>query len=189
MRCTSKIANGTNPPQIFSNETWPHAPTMNLLACHDDMVKMGVHHAKVMLHRLIIVISLLKITCCTLFFPWSKSNSAHAMSVFFCQLGTMTWYRKQVTNGTSQEIQLKHLHVQTYTHPWIHTVFGQIFLRRQSCMRHGGTHVQKSKRLGHKNWPGKNIEKKCVKNGATGLPVRTRSSCNVFIIFITIKHP
>lgn len=165
---------------------------MNLLACHDDMVKMGVHHAKVMLHSLIIVISLLKITCRMLFIPWSKSNSAHAMSVFFCQLGTMTWYRKQLTNGTGQEIQLKHVkasprpNIHAYLNP--HT-FLAIFLRRQSCMRHGGTHVQKSKRLGHKNWPGKNVEKKCVKNEATGLPVRTGGSCNVFITFITIKHP
>ena len=111
---------------------------------------------------------------------------------FFCQLGTMTWYRKQLTNGTGQEIQLKH--VKASPRPSIHAylnphTFLAIFLRRQSCMRHGGTHVQKSKRLGHKNWPGKNVEKKCVKNEATGLPVRTGGSCNVFITFITIKHP
>ena len=162
---------------------------MNLLACHDDMVKMGVHHAKVMLHRLIIMISLLKITCRMLFFPWSKSNSAHAMSTALLSTG----YHDMIPEAGHERHRSRNP-VKASPRPNVHRILEStqvltIFLRRQSCMRHGGTRVQKSKRLGHKNWPGKNFEKKCVENGATGLPVRTRSSCNVFITFITIKHP
>lgn len=188
MRCTSKFTNGTNPPQIFSNATWPHAPTMNLLACHDDMVKMGVHHAKVMLHRLIIEISLLKITCRMLFHSVIKIEQCPRNVYFFF---LPTGYHDMIPEAGHERHRSRNP-VKASPRPNIHASlnphsFWAIFLRRQSYMRHGGTHVQKSKNV----WDTKTGRAKTSKKNVskTGLPVRTRSSCNVFITFITIKHP